>query len=92
MSSIVTFRYSSGLLAGLADEQHGLRDVLAGGAGEDEVARRLVEPLRDVHVLHAHLAGAAAAADVAGAGLAQAPRPGEDVDLAAVLAVLAIRP
>src|SRR5690606_3519332 len=45
-------------------------------------------PLGDRKVLHVHLAGAAAAAGVHGAGLGHSPRPGQHVDLAAMLGVL----
>ena len=75
------------LAAGLAHDQVGLRVVLAVAAGQQQRVRRRVGVLREGQVLHVGLAGAAAAALVRGAGVADAPAPGQHVDLVRMLLV-----
>ena len=62
--------------------------IAAGGTGEHELGRRLVHLRDEVEVLHADLAGAAAAARPMRAGIGRAPAEGFDLDLTLVLVVL----
>src|SRR4051812_36239124 len=75
-------------LARLAGDQRGFLDVLTGGARLHQDRRRLVERVHEAQILEVGLAGAAAAARRHTAGLRDSPRPGEDIDLSRVLAVL----
>jgi hypothetical protein len=63
--------------------------VLAVGAGEDQLRGGLVDVHDKVEVLHAHFAGAAAAAEGHSAGIRLTPGPGEQLDLVLVLGVKA---
>src|SRR5687768_17176639 len=74
--------------AGLARGQGGFLDVLTGGTRLHQHGRRLVDAVHEAEVRKARLAGAAAAAHRHRAGLGNTPRPGEDIDLAGMLAVL----
>src|SRR6185436_13760126 len=70
--------------ARLALREQGVGDVLAREAVLQQVGRRQVDAVDEGQILDIGLARAAAPADVRGGALAQAPAPGEDVDLALV--------
>ena len=71
--------------AGLADGQHALGDMLALGAGLDQIGRRFVGPMREVQIVNADLAGAATPAVMLAAGLIESPGPAQNVNLILVL-------
>src|SRR5262249_35463363 len=59
-------------------------EVLAVAAGQHQVRARLVEVLGEAQVLHVALAGPGPAAHLGRAGVADAPGPGQHVDLVLV--------
>src|SRR5690606_3279894 len=63
-------------------------DMLAGAATLDQVMRGFVDVFGDGNVTHINLAAAAAHTGMGGAGLGQAPVPGQDINPVLVLAVL----
>ena len=77
-------------LAGLADDKGAFLDVLAAGAGLQQLGGRLVDLHGEVKVLHGDFARAAAAAAGMGTGLRLTPGEREHVDPVLVLVVLAL--
>src|SRR5207247_2163326 len=74
-------------LAGLADGQLRLGNVLTVTARQHEIRRRKIDVLRERQVLDIDLARAGAAAQVGRSRVAHAPAPGQDRDLVLVALV-----
>ena len=86
------FRYSCWSLPALRQVKERLLDVLTAGAGKEQLRTGFVDPHGEMKVLHAHLAGTAAAARIVFARIGLPPTPALEINFVLVLVILCFRP